>query len=277
MEQAGSCVYAEHSLTAVPRNNLFALVDATGIHDSGEQHQGEHPHPDQQRRIIHRCSCIHRCAVGIQHLALPNLRIPAPSWLSLRVVWDSCAISRGRTAACPCPAANSQLDTLVDQLPPEVREAAAAAGAAAVSGLHDLSGRDPTLTAAALGVGLGVPALLAWSATYGGYSGSLAPAAALSMLQTEDALLVDIRTGRRVLFEGPCACTHSLFPRRGRACLCHETCWQHTSGAWDLMPNYVMFVCESRTEPCDSALLACRGAASAAGGAGAEAWRAGQG
>jgi hypothetical protein len=52
---------------------------------------------------------------------------------------------------------------------------------------------DPAVGGAAAGVGLGLPALLAWRAAYGGYAGVLDPLQALELLQTQEALLVDVR------------------------------------------------------------------------------------
>ncbi|PSC70141.1 hypothetical protein C2E20_6347 [Micractinium conductrix] len=78
-------------------------------------------------------------------------------------------------------------------LPPEARDALAEAGAAASSVAGKLSGLDPTAAAVLAGVGLGVPAVAAWNAAYGGFAGVLAPEDALQVLQTQDALLLDIR------------------------------------------------------------------------------------
>lgn len=41
---------------------------------------------------------------------------------------------------------------------------------------------------------IGLPAIALWNFTYGGYSGSLKPSKAIELLQTEDSLLVDIRS-----------------------------------------------------------------------------------
>ena len=45
-----------------------------------------------------------------------------------------------------------------------------------------------------LGVGLGVPLLLAYNAVYGGYNGVVKPFKVMEMLQNGDAVLVDVRT-----------------------------------------------------------------------------------
>ena len=94
--------------------------------------------------------------------------------------------------------ASAQLDAAaaaaVAALPPQLREAAAGAAAELSAAANDLAGRDPAVAAMVAGVSLGLPALLAWSAAYGGYAGALTPGKALQVLQSGgDALLVDIR------------------------------------------------------------------------------------
>ena len=44
-----------------------------------------------------------------------------------------------------------------------------------------------------LGAGVSIPALLWFSARYGGYAGLLAPEKALDILETENSLLLDVR------------------------------------------------------------------------------------
>lgn len=60
--------------------------------------------------------------------------------------------------------------------------------------LSGLSGADGATTAAVAGLGLGLPALLYWKAAYGGYAGVLQPEEALQVLQSQNALLLDVRT-----------------------------------------------------------------------------------
>ena len=59
---------------------------------------------------------------------------------------------------------------------------------------QQVSGVDGSTTAAVAGLGLGLPALAAWKAAYGGYSGTLSAEEALELLQSQDALLLDVRT-----------------------------------------------------------------------------------
>lgn len=53
---------------------------------------------------------------------------------------------------------------------------------------RQVAGVDGTTAAVAAGLGLGVPALLGWQATYGGYAGPLKPEEALQVLQVRGGL-----------------------------------------------------------------------------------------
>ncbi|KAL4436752.1 hypothetical protein ABPG75_003891 [Micractinium tetrahymenae] len=79
-------------------------------------------------------------------------------------------------------------------LPPEARDALGQAGTAAASFAKQLTGVDPAVAALLAGVGVGLPALAAWNAAYGGYAGVIQPEEAFEALQTQDALLLDIRS-----------------------------------------------------------------------------------
>lgn len=95
----------------------------------------------------------------------------------------------------------SQVAGVVDQLPPPVKDALAAATSAANDALSFVA-HDPKLVGPAAAVGVGVPVLLAWNAAYGGYAGPFSAQKALEVLQTQDAVLVDVRSERQRLDSG---------------------------------------------------------------------------
>lgn len=66
-------------------------------------------------------------------------------------------------------------------LPPAVGNKVGAA-------LQTLAGLDQTTAGLLAGVGLGLPALLAWNAAYGGFAGNLEPEETLQLLQVMHAL-----------------------------------------------------------------------------------------
>jgi hypothetical protein len=95
--------------------------------------------------------------------------------LAQRAVCSSCLlVGRPRTHAVPFPTRRAP------PFPPPTLVPAADKVGAAVEGL---AGMDPAVGGAAAGVGLGLPALLAWRAAYGGYAGVLDPLQALELLQ----------------------------------------------------------------------------------------------
>ncbi|EFN55745.1 expressed protein [Chlorella variabilis] len=94
------------------------------------------------------------------------------------------------------------VDAAAAALPPGAGDVLLAAGGAAAGALRQLSGLDPAAAAAAAGLGLGLPAALAWSAAYGGFAGALDPEEALEVLQTEAAVLVDVRTEQQRVERG---------------------------------------------------------------------------
>lgn len=55
------------------------------------------------------------------------------------------------------------------------------------------AGEEPAYAAAVAGALVGLPALLYWQIRFAGYSGLITAEKALAVLQTEDAVLVDIR------------------------------------------------------------------------------------
>ncbi|KAI7837815.1 hypothetical protein COHA_008303 [Chlorella ohadii] len=97
----------------------------------------------------------------------------------------------GATSAVGAAAADAY-SQLAGLLPPEVQEALSTAGSVVGKAAQQVAGTDGTTVAVAAGLGLGVPALLGWRAAYGGYSGVLQPEEALQVLQTQDALLLDL-------------------------------------------------------------------------------------
>ncbi|KAI3425994.1 hypothetical protein D9Q98_007962 [Chlorella vulgaris] len=84
-------------------------------------------------------------------------------------------------------------DQLAGLLPPQVASSLYAVSDKVGAALQTLAGLDQTTAGLLAGVGLGLPALLAWNAAYGGFAGNLEPEETLQLLQTEDAVLVDIR------------------------------------------------------------------------------------
>jgi rhodanese-related sulfurtransferase len=111
----------------------------------------------------------------------------------------------GGAASGVAAQAQAQLSAALDQLPPGVRDALTAAGAAgaraAGAATHAVAS-DPALAGAAAAAAVGVPAVLAWRAAYGGFAGTLSPDQALAMLQGQDALLVDVRPEAKRLESG---------------------------------------------------------------------------
>lgn len=83
-------------------------------------------------------------------------------------------------------------DSVLSQVPPEVREQAMRAGDL-LDGSIDAYNSNPEGYSIVLGIALGLPLLLAYSAAYGGYNGVVKPVKAIEMLQNGDALLVDVR------------------------------------------------------------------------------------
>lgn len=77
---------------------------------------------------------------------------------------------------------------------------ACAAGTAVASVAKQLTGVDPAVAALLAGVGLGLPAVAAWNAAYGGYAGLLQPEEAFEALQVGCASLqAGWRCSRRTL------------------------------------------------------------------------------
>ncbi|PRW34000.1 zinc finger CCCH domain-containing 11 [Chlorella sorokiniana] len=99
----------------------------------------------------------------------------------------------GATSAVGAAAADAY-SQVAGLLPPEAQQALSAAGSVVSQAAQQVAGTDGTTVAVTAGLGIGVPALLGWRAAYGGYSGVLEPEEALQVLQTQDALLVDVRT-----------------------------------------------------------------------------------
>ncbi len=64
---------------------------------------------------------------------------------------------------------------------------------------------NPPLLAATLGAAVGVPTIAWWRGRFGGYAGLLQPSAALEVLQSEDAILVDMRCCPRSNMLSECA------------------------------------------------------------------------
>ena len=83
-------------------------------------------------------------------------------------------------------------DTLLSQVPPEVREQAIWVGDLLGESLEAYNG-NPEGYSIVLGVAVGVPLVLVYSAVYGGYDGAVKPAKAIEMLQSGDVILVDVR------------------------------------------------------------------------------------
>lgn len=87
----------------------------------------------------------------------------------------------------------SQIDgaasTAISQLPPGVRDTLQSAASA----IAEKTAEDPTFAVAAAGVGIGAPILVSLKAAYGGFSGFVTAEKAIKMLQTQNALLVDVR------------------------------------------------------------------------------------
>ena len=95
----------------------------------------------------------------------------------------------------------NQIGAAVQTLPPPVRDVLIAGASAATDAAHFIAA-DPRLGSALIAaVGAGLPALVLWN-TFGGFAGPLSPAAALEMLKSQDALLVDIRTERQRINSG---------------------------------------------------------------------------
>ncbi|KAK9816559.1 hypothetical protein WJX72_001971 [[Myrmecia] bisecta] len=93
------------------------------------------------------------------------------------------------------------MSSLVDSLPPEA-QAALAAGADVAAKILAQATSSPAALAASSGVAIGVPVVLWWRARYGGYAGKLQPVDVFTMLQNEDAVLVDIRTDEQRFQDG---------------------------------------------------------------------------
>eukprot|EP00884_Botryococcus_braunii_P013325 jgi/Botrbrau1/21994/Bobra.0024s0010.2 len=89
--------------------------------------------------------------------------------------------------------ASAAVESVYGSLPAPVQDAIAALGPPLSAFAQQVS-EDPAIAAAAAGGLVGLPALLYWQARFSGYSGLLSPEGALAILQTEDAVLVDIRT-----------------------------------------------------------------------------------
>lgn len=83
-------------------------------------------------------------------------------------------------------------DSVLSQVPPEVREQAIRVGDLLGESVEAYN-RNPEGYSIVLGVALGVPLVLAYGAVYGGYNGAIKPAKAMEMLQSGDVVLVDVR------------------------------------------------------------------------------------
>ncbi|GAB4823555.1 hypothetical protein N2152v2_010601 [Parachlorella kessleri] len=106
-------------------------------------------------------------------------------------------------------AAQQAVDGVVGQaleiLPDPLKYAMNAAASAAASAVRDAAGKalaTPEGTAVAAGVAVGLPAYLIWQAAFAGFSGSLDPEDAYDVLQTQSAVLVDVRSEAQRLQNG---------------------------------------------------------------------------
>lgn len=88
-----------------------------------------------------------------------------------------------------------QMQDVLDVLPAPAREVLGQAAAATADALHFVASQPAVGGAVAVGT-VAIPAIILWNANFAGFAGRLLPQKALQLLQTEDALLVDIRSGR---------------------------------------------------------------------------------
>ena len=138
---------------------------------------------------------------GVSMPDLPKVDIPLPdvSGLSSNVSSNVSALKSSggalvdREVAAVVEGIRAAGDAVLSQVPPGVREQVVRVG--------DLLGdsvevykSNPEGYSIVLGVGLGVPLLLAYNAVYGGYNGVVKPVKVMEMLQNGDAVLVDVRT-----------------------------------------------------------------------------------
>ncbi|CAL8468025.1 g7564 [Coccomyxa elongata] len=95
--------------------------------------------------------------------------------------------------AASTSAAASAAEAATSSLPEPVRSALSTVGEPLGNALAQVAA-NPPLLAATLGAAVGVPTIAWWRGRFGGYAGLLQPSAALEVLQSEDAILVDMRS-----------------------------------------------------------------------------------
>ena len=135
--------------------------------------------------------------VEVPKVELPEVDIPLPDVSGLSSNVSALKSSGGalvdREVAAVVEGIRAAGDSVLSQVPPGVREQVVRVGDLLGDSVEAYKS-NPEGYSIVLGVGLGVPLLLAYNAAYGGYNGVVKPVKVMEMLQNGDAVLVDVRT-----------------------------------------------------------------------------------